>query len=446
MSFRCSRFVAYTAVLASLAIEGMAEDWPQFRGPSQQGIVSSGDAPTSWSEDDGILWKVALPGRAWSSPVVMGDQVWVTTAIEQLASKAEAKDKSLGFAKSTNLSMVLAQSLSLEAICLDRHTGAILKTAPMFSVEQVNSIHSLNSYASPTPVLEPGRLYCHFGTYGNACVDTSTGQVLWRKTLPLQHYVGPGSSPVLYKNLMVLTCDGADQQYVAALNKQTGELAWKTDRPPIRQTEPDFRKSYCTPLLLSYQGQDQLVVTGAQWIVSYDPQTGDEIWRVDHGSGFSVVPRPVSDGERVYFSSGYPEKKMYAIRLGGEGDITETHVDWTSRRQTPTQPSPLLVGNHLYTVSDDGVGVCLDTASGKRIWQARLGGKYSASPIVAGKRVYFFARGGKATVMRDTPSGPEEVGINRLDGRIMATPAVVEGVMLLRTESHLYAIQQADSA
>ncbi|MEM6329604.1 MAG: PQQ-binding-like beta-propeller repeat protein [Planctomycetota bacterium] len=418
------------------------EGWPQFRGPTQQGVVPSGAAPQAWGEEQNIAWKTALPGRAWSSPVVLGGQVWLTTAVEQLASDAEAAAQSSGLAKTIGLQMSLAKRLSLQAVCVDRRSGELVRTVTLFEVDKPNSIHALNSYASPTPVLEAGRLYCHFGTYGNACLDTATGRVLWRRVLPLQHYVGPGSSPVVHDGLMVLTCDGADQQYVTALNTETGETAWKTDRPPIRATNPDFRKSYCTPLVLRRDGQTQIVVTGAQWMVAYDPDTGDELWRVDHGSGFSIVPRPVSDGERVYFSSGYPMKLMFAVRLGGRGDVTQTHVAWRSRRQTPTQPSPVLVGGRMYTVSDDGVGVCLDTADGSLVWQGRLGGTYSASPLLAGDRVYFFSREGETTVVRDAESGPEKLGVSRVDGRIMASPAVVDGVMYLRTDTHLYAIAE----
>ena len=232
---------SFTALclLASLAC---AEDWPEFRGPTQDGVVASAKAPVVWGEGDGVAWKTPLPGRAWSSPVVMGDQIWMTTAVEQLASVEERQSSAEGLAKSFNQPVVLAQSLSLRALCVDRVTGELVRDVELFSLDEVDPIHTLNSYASPTPVIEPGRLYCHFGTNGNACIDTSTGEVLWRRVLPLKHYVGPGSSPVVCGDLLILTCDGADQQYVTALDKTTGETVWRRDRPPIRQENPDFPK------------------------------------------------------------------------------------------------------------------------------------------------------------------------------------------------------------
>ncbi|MEM9184946.1 MAG: PQQ-binding-like beta-propeller repeat protein [Planctomycetota bacterium] len=435
---RCLPPLAFALVLSFSALAHA--DWPQFRGPTGQGVVAAGDAPTRWDSEDSVIWKATIPGKGWSSPVVWADQVWLTTAIQTEAPAEETSRRTQGIAKAAKLDMQLAANLSLRAVCVDRTTGELLKDIELFSTDSADSIHALNSYASPTPVIEAGRLYCHFGTYGNACVDTATGEVLWRRVLPLKHYVGPGSSPVVHGDLMILTCDGADQQYVTALDKRTGETVWKTDRPPIRQKNPDFRKSYCTPIVVEDAGAAQVLVTGAQWFVAYDAATGEALWRVDHGPGFSVVPRPVNDGSAVYFSTGYASQEMQAVRLGGSGDVTDSHVLWRSRRQTPTQASPQLVGDRLYTVSDNGVGACLDTKTGKPLWQARLGGTYSASPLLSGELVYFFSREGKTTVVRNAASGPQIERTNEIGEAIMATPAVVGGVMYLRAAGSLYAI------
>lgn len=424
--------------LTPFAVLGHAANWPEFRGPGGQGHAA-GAAPTAWSETEGVVWKVTLPGRGWSSPVVWGDQIWLTTAVERLdGSEEEVSSKAAGLlpAEQSNL----ATSLSLRALCLDKRTGELLREVELFEPPDIDVIHSLNSYASPTPVIEAGRLYCHFGTYGNACVDTATGEVLWRRVLPVKHYVGPGSSPVLHDGLMVLTYDGANEQFVTALDKRTGETVWRTDRPPIRSDEPDFRKAYCTPVLFEAGGRPQLAVTGAQWIVSYDPATGEELWRVDHGDGFSVVPRPVARDGVVYFSSGFTSPQMIAVRADGAGDVTATHVLARSRQQAPTMPSPLLVGDRLVTVSDKGVGVCLDRSLQSTVWRKRLGGNYSASPLLAGGLVYFFNQDGLTTVLDPASDLPRTVSQNQLDGSIMATPAVVDGRMYLRTDRALYCL------
>ncbi|QDT68494.1 outer membrane biogenesis protein BamB [Planctomycetes bacterium MalM25] len=424
--------------LASSAILSHAAGWPEFRGPGGQGHSPS-PAPTTWSETENVVWKTDLPGRGWSSPVIRGNQIWVTSAIEKLgATEDQLASKTDGLMTAKNSE--LASSLSLQALCLDKRTGELRRQVELFTPSDIDVIHSLNSYASPTPVVEAGRLYCHFGTYGNACVDTTTGEVLWRRVLPVKHYVGPGSSPVLYEDLMVLTYDGANVQFVTALDKRTGETVWRTDRPAIRSKEPDFRKSYCTPVVFHAAGRDQLAVTGAQWIVSYNPRNGEELWRADHGDGFSVVPRPVAADGIVYFSSGFTSPEIIAVRADGSGDVTSTHLIARSRHQAPTMPSPLLIGDRLLTVSDKGVGVCLDLSLENLVWRKRMGGNYSASPLLAGGLVYFFNQEGLTTVLDAKSDEARTVSQNQLDGAIMATPAVDDGRLYLRTDQSLYCL------
>lgn len=412
-------------------------EWPQFRGPGGEGVVS-GEAPTAWSETEHIRFRTPLPGRGWSSPVVEGNQIWLTTAIEVAASEEARKAQA---AKIPNADThQLAAELSLRAVCVDLTTGKILHDIELFSPKSVDPIHALNSYASPTPVIEAGRLYCWFGTYGVCCVDTKSADVLWRQEMPLNHYVGPGSSPLLDGNVLVLTCDGADQQYVAGLDKKTGDLLWKTPRPPIRQENPDMRKSYCTPLALTAAGRRQVIIPGAQWLVSYDPTSGKEHWRHDHGSGFSITPRPVHHAGLVFFATGFGDQRTVAVRLDGAGDITADAEVWSSKRQSPTMPSPIVHRDRLYTISDGGVAVCYDAPTGKRLWQKRMSGKYSASPLAAGDQIYFFSQEGVTTILDGSQAEPTVVAQNELDGRIMATPAVVDGELLLRTDQALYGI------
>ncbi len=427
----------HALLLLALFSTQLAADWPQFRGPDGQG-ASEGPAPLRWSDGaKNVRWTADVPGRGYSSPVVIGDQVWLTTALETAASKEEAARKSKGGMKN---STDLAAELSLHALCYDRTTGKQLHDFELFQTSEADPIHSLNSYASPTPVAEPGRVYCWFGTYGVAAIDTSTGQVLWRQRLPLEHYVGPGSSPVLWKDKLILTCDGADQQYVAALDTATGKVAWKTDRPPIKEKNPDMRKSYCTPLIVEVEGKPQAIVTGAQWLVSYDPATGDELWRLDHGRGFSVVPRPVLWNGLVMCATGFGQTEMIGVRPDGHGDVSETHIVWRSKRQAPTQPSPVVAAGKLFTINDGGIGVCYANGEEKPLWQKRLGGSYSASPLAVGDRVYFFNREGLTTVIDAASESAEPIAENQLPGQLMATPAVVDGELLIRTGNKLYAI------
>lgn len=417
--------------------DDVAEVWPQFRGPDGQGHVQQQAVPTQWSESEGVRWKTPLPGRGWSSPVVWGNQIWMTTAIEQAAPDEEKEARVPGDIPASALN--LASQLTLRALCVDRTTGELIHNIKLIDVDEPNVIHSLNSYASPTPVVEQGRLYCHFGRYGTVCLDTASQSILSERQFLVEHYVGPGSSPVVHGDLLVLTCDGADKQYIAAVDKNTGEDRWIVDRPPIRSTNPDFRKSYCTPLVVEHEGREEIVIVGAQWIIAYAPEDGRELWRIDHGSGFSVVPRPVMDDQYIYCCTGFNGVGIVAVRLGGEGDIGNTHIEWTHRQQAPTQPSPVLVDGKLYLVSDNGIGQCLDAATGDVIWKKRLPGDYSASPLHARGDIYFFNREGETTIVPVSGKG-DPSGSNQLDSGIMATPAVVGGEFLIRTETHLYAI------
>ena len=431
-------FVFLLAFLGFNITSQGGDNWPQFRGPDGQGHSGAVNLPTTWSESQNIRWKVPLPGQGHSSPVVMGDQIWVTAALQETASEEELRRRTADLPNGDDFR--LASNVSLRALCVDRRSGSILRDIEIDNVKNPDPVHLINSYASPTPVLEPGRVYVHFGTYGTACIDTDSGEILWRCKFPLQHNVGPGSSPVLVGDALIIPCDGSDRQFVVAVNKITGETIWERDRPPLRATNGDYKKAFSTPLVIDWQGQTQVVIPGAQWVVAYEPASGNAIWRLDHGSGFSVVPRPVASDSHLFFSTGFTRPEMVAVKLGGTGDVTATHVDWRLARQAPTMPSPLLVGNRLYTTSDGGVAVCLDAATGDVHWQKRLGGNYSASPLLADDRLYFFNREGLTTVIIDGDDGPEVVAENPLEGAIFATPAALDGELILRTETHLYAI------
>ncbi len=412
--------IAYFFLVAPLSAE---TTWPQFRGPDGQGRSQEVDLPLHWDETNHVVWKTPLQGQGWSSPVVSEGKVWLTAATE---------------VKSDDV-LTPTQRITLWAIEVDFVTGKFLQQIQLLDVQEPQAIHALNSYASPTPVLAAGRLYCHFGDYGTVCLETATGKILWRRRLQLDHRVGPASSPLLVDDLLILTCDGADQQYITALNTSDGQIAWHTDRPPLRTDNPESRKSFSTPLLISVQGEDQLVIPGAQWCIAYAPRTGKELWRVDHGSGYSIVPCPVFDGHHVFLCTGYDGPELWAIRADGHGDVTDTHVVWKQTKQIPTMPSPVLVNQRIYTISDAGIAQCFDTRTGDPLWKKRLGGKYSASPLYADQKIYFCNHDGRTTILA-TGDTYQELATNDLDGQLMASPVPVNGDLLLRTESHLYRI------
>jgi outer membrane protein assembly factor BamB len=420
-----------TWITASAAV--LAGDWPQFRGPTGDGLATATNPPLTWSPTQNVSWKTPIPGRGRSSPVVLGDRIWLTTAVETgLRTFTEGPNQ-----------MQQAERAIIGVVCLDRTTGKQLYHAEVLPLEKPAAVNSLNSYATPTPAVEPGRLYCDFGTFGTACLDSETGRVLWKRQFPADHHHGPGSSPILHKNLVILVRDGRDQQYVVALNKQTGETVWKADRPPLRTPVPEFRKSYSTPLIFEAAGRVQMAAVGAQWLVSYDPETGREIWRVDDGKGESVAPRPVYGGGMVFFSTGVQggRPQFWAVRADGQGDVTQTHVAWKLPTGIGFMPSPLLVGRELYLLNDDGFVACLDAASGTVLGKSRAGGNYAASPVHAGGRIYCFSREGK-TVVLQANKDLTLLAENQMEGPVFASPAFAGSAIYMRTDSHLYCLSE----
>jgi outer membrane protein assembly factor BamB len=392
-------------------------NWPGFRGPTGDGHSDAARAPLRWSETENITWKTALPGEGWSSPVVWGGQVWVTAATP------DGKD--------------------LFALCLDLGTGRVGRKVKVFHVEKPHpKIVAGSSYASPTPAIEAGRVYVHFGTYGTACLDTATGKKLWeRRDLTLDHKEGAGSSPVLCGGLLIFACDGQDVQYLIALDKRTGKTVWKTERTAdFRGTVPYQRKAYGTPLVIDAEGGKRLISAGARAAYAYDAKTGRELWKVSHG-GWSNVSGPVHGEGLVFLNTGFGRPGLWAVRTGGEGDVSATHVAWKMKEGVPGLSSPILVGGRLYLCSDRGVAGCVEAKTGKVLWRRRIGTSAAASPVFAGGRLYFPCEDGKTVVLRPGPTC-EVLAVNRLEGRIKASPAVVGKALLLRTDSHLYRIEE----
>jgi outer membrane protein assembly factor BamB len=427
----------FAASLTALSTSLLAAEWPEWRGPGGQGHAKGTGLPASWSETKNVTWKTELPGRAWSSPVIEGKHIWLTTALETPAKKEDA-DRRLK-SNTGNQPLTVLEKIELRALCVDRDSGKLTQNILLLNAREPQWVHALNSYASGTPVIEDGKLYCHFGAMGNACLDTRTGKVLWTDTsLVVQHENGPGSTPVLWKNLMLFHLDGSDQQFIAALNKQTGKLAWKTPRSGDMNKDPQLRKSYGTPLILTINGKEQLVSPASDWIYSYDEQ-GKELWRVKYGQlGFSLTPRPVVGHGMLYMSTGFMKAQILALKYQG---LERPEIAWRYDKGAPTMPSPLLVGNELYFVNDGGIITCLDAKTGAEHYRERLGGNYSSSPTLADGKIYVHSREGLTTVVK--PGIKFEVlEKNQLPGKIFASLAAADNALFLRTDTTLYRLEE----
>jgi len=368
--------------------------------------------PVSWSESKNIKWKTAIHDRGHSSPVIWGKGIWLTTATED--------------------------GHKLYVLCVDRESGQVLVDKKLFDVAEPQFSNQLNSYASPTPVVEEGRVYVHFGTYGTACLDSQTGKVLWQRTnINCDHMMGAGSSPFLFEDKLIFHVDGGDVQYVIALNTQDGTTAWKTPRSAgLADYIADNRKAYSTALIVEVEGHLEMISPGAQAVYGYNPHTGKELWKVRYPGGYSNVARPVVEKGTAFINTGYNKAQLWAVKLGGRGDVTGTHVSWKQTKYIGQRSSPLLVNGMIYLVTDTGVASCLDSVSGEAVWNERLRGNFSASPVFAGGRIYFSNQ-----VIKPSRSYTR-VAMNTLDDGLMASPAIAGKALYLRTASHLYRIEE----
>lgn len=410
------------ALLAATNLTLAKEQWWQFRGPQGNGHTAATGLPLKWDEKKKVAWKTPIHDRGWSSPVIWGDQVWMTTAT--------------------------TDGKKLFAVCVNKNTGKVIHDLPLFEVDAPMSISRANTYASPTPTIEEGRVYVHYGTYGTACLDTKSGDVIWkRRNLNCDHEkgAGPASSPFLFGDFVIVHVDGRDVQYIIALNKSDGETAWKTDRSiDYSKVLIHQRKAYGMSIVVP-RGKDgqQLVGVAGRGVFSYDPATGKELWRARH-RGWSIAPRPVYGHGLVFAIIDRDRPELWAIRPDGNGDVTDSHIVWKETKRMPPRSSPLLIGDLLYLINRNGIASCFEAKTGELVWQERLKGTYSASPIAAKGRIYFFNEEGLCTVIK--PSRKLEVlASNALndDELLMATPAVDGKSFYVRTEKHLYRIQDS---
>jgi outer membrane protein assembly factor BamB len=427
---------SFLSLLALLLAAGTGldarADWLEFRGPFGDGHVLAPDdnktigLPLHWSETKNIKWKTPIPFHGQSTPVIAGGKVWVTTATEE--------------------------GTDLYVIAVDEASGKVLINEKVFHNEKPEPLGNgkgMNCYATPTPVLEKDRIYVHFGSAFTGCLDTSSGKILWQRTdLKCRHYRGPSSSVVSFENLIILTFDGADLQYLVALDKKTGETVWNTKRsvafndenaPGAMAREGDLRKAHSTPLIVTENGKPLLLSAGAKAAYGYDPRTGKELWMVQYPD-FSSAPRPIFDNGIAYFFTGMGKSEMLAVKTDGHGDITDTGIVWRAKNHIGKYSSPILVDGLIYTAADEAFLTCLEAATGKVVWSERIGGKFAASPIYADGRIYFFDRAGLATVIK--PGRELKVlATNKLDDGFMASPAVSGRALYLRTLTDLYRVE-----
>lgn len=401
-----------------------AENWPTFRGPTGDGHSDSTGLPVKFGEGDHVKWKTPIHGKAWSSPVIWGSQIWLTTANEE--------------------------GTELGVVEVDKESGKILRDDTLFHVATPQFCHKFNSYASPTPAIEEGRVYVTFGSPGTACLDTKTGKKIWERTdFVCNHYRGAGSSPIIWENLLIVNFDGSDNQFIVALDKATGKTVWQTKRSTdygdlapdgTVKNEGDYRKAFATCQVYMQNGQPILLSSGAKAHYAYDPRTGKEIWRIDEPESHSAATRPVVGDGIVYIPAGFGKAGLLAIKLGGSGVLSANDVVWRMKKAVPNKPSVTLVNGLLFTVNDGGIASCLDAKTGDVVWSERLGGNFSGSPIYAEGRLYAGNEEGKFYVF-EAGRQFKVLSENVFPDGFMSSPAVSGKALYLRSKTSLYRIE-----
>ena len=422
-----SQLLAMPWLCLLLMVNGQSSDsWPEYRGPTQNGHALRANVPLVWSASTNVRWKTPVHDKGWSTPVILGNQIWMTTARED--------------------------GKQMYAVCVDRRDGRIVFDEKIFDVEHPRPLgNDVNGYASPSPVIEEGRVYVHFGSYGTACLDIETCQVLWqRRDLPCNHFRGPASSPVLFENLLIFHMDGSDHHYIVALNKNSGDTVWKTERSTDYgdlgedgkpKADGDLRKAFNTPLVIPVDGQLQLISPSAKAFYSYDPRTGKEIWQCRH-AGHSTASRTLFDGDLVYINTGSGSSPtLFGIDPRGRGDITHSHVRWQINRFVAKHSSPVLIDGLMYRCSNDGIVSCLDTKLHEVVWHKRVGGEFSASILYVSGRIYLFDQDGETRVIAPGRKY-KELAHNRLNEGLMASPVALGNALYLRSKTHLYRIEE----
>lgn len=417
------RFLVIVSIILPVKATCQNTNWTHFRGSNLNGIAETGNVPLKW-DDSVVKWKTSIHDEGYSSPVVYDNQIWVTTATP------DGKD--------------------LYAVCVDYNTGKIIYDIKVFTPAEVEGKHPLNTYASPTACVEKGFVYVHYGSLGTACINTSNGKIVWSRTdFKCKHAQGPASSPVIYKNLLILHFEGTDSQYIVALNKSDGKLVWKTSRPPEPYVplQEIGRKAYITPLIITVKGRDMLISNGSAVCVAYEPETGKEIWRVVDGAE-STIAMPVSEKGIVYWYTGFTVgddgskyTELLAVNPDGNGDMTKSNILWKKRELLSENQSltPIIKDGLIYTVNTRKTLMCIDAASGQEIWATHVTSNYNASPIYLNGNLFFFSAKGEVMVIK-AGRKYEPLAKSQMDSGIWATPAILRNAVILRTQKYLYKI------
>ena len=404
------------------ALVSEAQNWTHFRGSDMNGHATVETAPLNWSDSANIEWKVPVKGEGWSSPVVFGNQIWLTSATDD--------------------------GTEFYTLCYDFETGKLLSENTIFTCADPQRIHSTNSYATPTPCIEEDFVYVHYGTFGTACINTKTFEVAWkREDLNADHMQGPASSPIIHKNMLIVHLEGTEDPYVVALDKRTGETIWKSVRPAefYDPLEPVYRKSYQTPIVIEVEGRELLISNSAFMCFAHDVNTGEVVWTIEYGYD-STVSQPLYWNGLVFVNSGWiflDNKpfftRQYAVDPTGKGDVTESHIKWMYEDEVPQIPTPVIVDGKMYMVHDRGMVTCLDAMTGKPVWKEKLPGNFNASPIYAAGNIYFFNVKGECTIIKPGDSF-QKVAENSIGETVKALPVFVRDRLILRTDKNLYMI------
>jgi outer membrane protein assembly factor BamB len=407
-----SILLTLTASLASLTANPAS--WPEFRGPTGQGIAQ-GPGPQKWTKDSGVAWKVKLPAHGWSSPVISGNTLVLT------GSRIE-NGKTI-----------------LSAFATDTATGKTLWHTDLFtpSQQETAAMHGKNSLASSTPIIETTTVYIHFGHMGTAALNLKDGSPIWKKQVSYKPMHGNGGSPVIVGDKLVVNADAEIDPTILAFNKKDGSFAWRTPRnQPVKSTF-----SFCTPLVVENNGRTEILSPGSGLVGAYHPDDGRLLWKVTYGEGYSVVPRPVIADGHLFVATGYNLPKLIAIRLdGADGDSTKSHLVWENNRRMPKTPSMLATNGQIIVLDDTGTLTALDAKSGKPVWNHKLPGNFSASPVLTGDTLYAVTEDGVCYVVKISKNSAETLHETDLAERSLASPALLEGALYLRTEENLWKI------
>lgn len=432
-----------TAIYVVVSGHAASSNWSQWRGPDGTGISTETNLPLEWSAGKNIAWKTAIPGRGHSSPIVWGDRVFLTTDIEgeTVAGAKAVKHVIEGQDFLHPDSIGADRRHTFKVLCLDRSSGRILWEQTAYQGTVYDDRHRKGSYASPTPATDGRRVYAWFGAEGDGlyCYDVS-GKLLWKASVGKIASVGmgPGTSPVIHENLVILQCDedNGEKSFIVAIDKTTGKEAWRASRP--------VQASWATPIVVKSGSNAELITSGNEWIISYNPQDGKEIWKMK-GHGSNAIPTPLAGHGMVFVYAGYPVKKVFAIKLGAKGDLTGSEsLAWQYDKGTAYVPSSILYGDHLYLMTDRGIITCLDAKTGKVVYEGGripIPATFTASPVAADGKLLLTSEDGDTYIIR-AGTKHEVIATNSVGEPVYASPAISDGMIFLRGEKHLYAVKK----